>query len=101
MEAVDPAAARTAPVVPASVRVLRRHHEGQRAPCQGGERFLLGRDRETAEYAVQAALNKISAMVLDSHLNSCVITAIQGEDPAERERVLQEVSSVFAMSNKK
>jgi DNA-binding FrmR family transcriptional regulator len=52
-------------------------------------------------HAVQAALNKISAMVLDSHLNSCVITAIQGEDPAERERVLQEVSSVFAMSSKK
>jgi DNA-binding FrmR family transcriptional regulator len=52
-------------------------------------------------HAVQAALNKISAMVLDSHLNSCVITAIQGEDRAERERVLQEVSSVFAMSSKK
>jgi DNA-binding FrmR family transcriptional regulator len=52
-------------------------------------------------HAVQAALNKISTMVLDSHLNSCVITAIQGEDPAERERVLREVSSVFAMSSKK
>ena len=50
--------------------------------------------------AVQAALNKVSAMVLDSHLNSCVITAIQGEDAAERERVLQEVTSVFAMSSK-
>ena len=52
-------------------------------------------------HAVQAALNKISTMVLDSHLNSCVITAIQGEDPEERERVLQEVTSVFAMSSKK
>ena len=52
-------------------------------------------------HAVQAALNKISTMVLDSHLNSCVITAIQGEDPGERERVLQEVTSVFAMSSKK
>lgn len=52
-------------------------------------------------HAVQAALNKISTMVLDSHLNSCVITAIQGEDPDERERVLQEVTSVFAMSSKK
>jgi DNA-binding FrmR family transcriptional regulator len=52
-------------------------------------------------HAVQAALNKISTMVLDSHLNSCVITAIQGEDPNERERVLQEVTSVFAMSSKK
>ena len=52
-------------------------------------------------HAVQAALNKISTMVLDSHLNSCVITAIQGDDPGERERVLQEVTSVFAMSSKK
>ena len=52
-------------------------------------------------HAVQAALNKISTMVLDSHLNSCVITAIQGEDPGERERVLKEVTSVFAMSSKK
>jgi DNA-binding FrmR family transcriptional regulator len=52
-------------------------------------------------HAVQAALNKISTMVLDSHLNSCVITAIQGEDPGERERVLREVTSVFAMSAKK
>ena len=52
-------------------------------------------------HAVQAALNKISTMVLDSHLNSCVITAIQGEDPEERARVLQEVTSVFAMSSKK
>lgn len=50
--------------------------------------------------AVQAALSKISTMVLDNHLNSCVISAIQGEDPDERERVLQEVTSVFAVSSK-
>jgi DNA-binding FrmR family transcriptional regulator len=50
--------------------------------------------------AVQAALNKVSTMVLDSHLNSCVIHAVQGEDPQERARVLKEVSSVFAMSSK-
>jgi DNA-binding FrmR family transcriptional regulator len=50
--------------------------------------------------ATQAALNKVSAIILDSHLNSCVITAIQGEDPNERERVLNEVTSVFEMSSK-
>ena len=50
--------------------------------------------------AVQAALNKISTLILDSHLHTCVTTAIQGDDPEEREAVLREVTSVFEMSNK-
>jgi CsoR family transcriptional regulator, copper-sensing transcriptional repressor len=50
--------------------------------------------------AVQAALNKVSAMILDDHLHSCVTTAIQGDNPAERERILREVASVFEVSNK-
>lgn len=50
--------------------------------------------------AVQAALNKVSGRILEDHLNSCVITAIQGEDPQERERVLKEISEVFEMSTK-
>lgn len=45
--------------------------------------------------AVQAALNKASAQILDEHLHSCMITAIRGEDPSERERVLEEVIAVF------
>ncbi len=45
--------------------------------------------------AVQAALNRVSVQILDQHLNSCVITAIQGEDPEERERVLREIADVF------
>jgi CsoR family transcriptional regulator, copper-sensing transcriptional repressor len=50
--------------------------------------------------AVEAALNKVSAQILEDHLNSCVITAIRGESEAERERVLNEISEVFAMSTK-
>ena len=50
--------------------------------------------------AVQAALNKVSALILDTHLNSCVITAIRGDDPQERERVLAEISEVFTTANK-
>jgi DNA-binding FrmR family transcriptional regulator len=50
--------------------------------------------------AVQAALNRISAMILDNHLNSCLITAVRGDDPAERERVLHEISEVFDAANK-
>ena len=50
--------------------------------------------------AVESALNKVSGQILDDHLNSCVITAIQGDDPKERERVLKEISEVFEMANK-
>lgn len=50
--------------------------------------------------AVQAALNKVSAMLLDNHLRTCVTTAIQGDDPAEREKMLAEVTNVFTVSSK-
>ena len=50
--------------------------------------------------AVQAALNKVSALILDNHLHTCVTTAIRGDDADEREAVLAEVTSVFEMSSK-
>ena len=50
--------------------------------------------------AVQAALNKVSMMILDEHLNTCLITAVRGEDPAERERVLHEIAEVFDTATK-
>ncbi|HET6846746.1 MAG TPA: metal-sensitive transcriptional regulator [Anaerolineales bacterium] len=50
--------------------------------------------------AVEAALNKVSAQILETHLNSCVSTAIKGRDPEERARVLREITEVFEMSSK-
>jgi len=50
--------------------------------------------------AVQAALNKVSTAILENHLNSCVTTAIRGEDPSERERVLKEITDVFETATK-
>ncbi len=50
--------------------------------------------------AVQAALNKVSTVILEEHLNSCVITAIRGENPADRERVLKEIADVFEAATK-
>ncbi len=50
--------------------------------------------------AVDAALNKVSSRILENHLNTCVITAIKGEYPGERERVLKETTEVFDMANK-
>jgi DNA-binding FrmR family transcriptional regulator len=51
-------------------------------------------------HAVEAALNKVSAQILEGHLNSCVITAVKGEDPVERQRVLKEILEVFETSAK-
>jgi CsoR family transcriptional regulator, copper-sensing transcriptional repressor len=50
--------------------------------------------------AIEAALNKVSSKILEGHLNSCVTTAIQGNDKKERERVLKEITEVFEMSTK-
>ena len=50
--------------------------------------------------AVDAALSKVSTQILENHLNSCVISAIKGDDPEEREKVLKEITEVFEMSAK-
>lgn len=50
--------------------------------------------------AVQAALHAVNAMILEEHLNSCLITAVRGENPDERERVLKEIADVFDAANK-
>ncbi len=50
--------------------------------------------------AVQAALSKVSTLMLDNHLRTCVTTAIQGNDPQEREHMLEEVVSVFEVTGK-
>ena len=50
--------------------------------------------------AVEGALNKVSTRILENHLNSCVITAVQGQDQSERARVLKEITEVFEMSTK-
>lgn len=50
--------------------------------------------------AVQAALSKVSSNILEEHLNSCLITAVRGEDVEERERKLKEISEVFETAAK-
>ncbi len=50
--------------------------------------------------AVQSALNRVSTMLLEGHLNSCLIGAVRGEDPDERERVLKEIAEVFEAATK-
>ena len=45
--------------------------------------------------AVQAALSKVSEIILDNHLHTCVTTAIRGDEPARREAVISEILEVF------
>jgi DNA-binding FrmR family transcriptional regulator len=48
--------------------------------------------------AAQAALGKVAASILEDHLHTCLTTAVRGDDPAERERVLTEIAQVYAFS---
>ncbi len=50
--------------------------------------------------AIRSALQKTNALVLDRHLRTCVTTAIRGDDPAERERVISEIMGVFNAKGK-
>ena len=50
--------------------------------------------------AVQAALSKVSTIILEEHLHSCLITAVRGDDPIDRERVLKEISNIFDAATK-
>jgi CsoR family transcriptional regulator, copper-sensing transcriptional repressor len=50
--------------------------------------------------AVQRALEKVNGLILERHLQTCVTTAIQGDDPLERERVIEEILSVFETTGK-
>jgi len=50
--------------------------------------------------AVQRALDKVNSMILERHLQTCVTTAIRGDDAAERERVIAEIMDVFETTGK-
>ena len=50
--------------------------------------------------AIQSALNKISINILDNHLNSCLISAVRGDDPKHQDRVLKEIIDVFEAATK-
>ncbi len=50
--------------------------------------------------AVQRALKKVSALVLDQHLHTCVTHAVRGSDPAAKDRVLGELLEVFEATGK-
>lgn len=50
--------------------------------------------------AIQRALKKVSGLVLDQHLHSCVTGAMRGADDAAREKVMAELLDVFQATGK-
>jgi DNA-binding FrmR family transcriptional regulator len=66
----------------------------------GGVRRMVEEDRYCVDIvrqvqAVQRALDRVNALLLEGHLQTCVTRAIRDEDPAERERVIGELMEVF------
>ncbi|MEP7200056.1 MAG: metal-sensitive transcriptional regulator [Chloroflexota bacterium] len=50
--------------------------------------------------AVQRAIDKVNALIMQQHLDACVTTAMRGTDAKERQRVIGEIVDVFEMSSK-
>jgi DNA-binding FrmR family transcriptional regulator len=50
--------------------------------------------------AVQQALERVNALTLENHLNTCVTTALRSEEMAERKRVIDEITDVFRATGK-
>ncbi len=50
--------------------------------------------------AIQKAIDKLNALILEKHLSACVTTAIRSRQPKERERVINELLDVFQTANK-
>jgi len=57
------------------------------------DRYCIDVIRQTN--AVQSAIRKTNALLLERHLNHCVSAAIRSHDPRERERVVAELLDVF------
>ncbi len=48
--------------------------------------------------AIQNAIDKVNALVLERHLNHCVSRAIRSNNGKERERVISELLDIFDAS---
>lgn len=81
----------------ARLKTIEGHIRGIEKMVENGEYCI---DVIKQIQAVQAALNKVSITVLDGHLNSCLVTAIRGDDVQERERVLHEIAEIYETATK-
>lgn len=79
------------------LRSIEGHVRGVTKMVENGEYCI---DIVNQINAIQAALQKVNTLVLDRHLHTCVITAIRGDDPHERERMISEIVDVFNAKSK-
>ena len=57
------------------------------------DRYCIEILKQTA--AIKGAIDRLDQAVLANHLNTCVTTAVRGDDPADRERVIAELLDLF------
>ncbi len=57
------------------------------------DRYCIDVLKQTA--AVKGALDRLDAVILEGHLDSCVTQAIRSADESERERVISELLDLF------
>ena len=57
------------------------------------DRYCIDIIRQTD--AIRAAIDRVNGAILDNHLQTCVTTAIRGEDRSEREKVISELLAVY------
>jgi len=50
--------------------------------------------------AVQNALQKVDATILENHLQTCVTRALRSENEEERTRVIEELMDVYRLSDR-
>jgi CsoR family transcriptional regulator, copper-sensing transcriptional repressor len=81
----------------ARLRTIEGHLRGvQRMEREGA--YCIDLIKQTQ--AIQAALDKFNALVLEHHLATCVTDAIRSDDQAERERVVGELLQVYGREDR-
>jgi DNA-binding FrmR family transcriptional regulator len=50
--------------------------------------------------AVQGALDRVNAMILDNHMRTCVARAVVSDDKSEQEKVMHEITELFTAAHR-
>lgn len=72
------------------------HLEGVKKMVQDGKYCI---DIIHQNRAVISAVKKISDLILENHLNTCVADAIQGKSKKEKEKKIKELVEIFKHSD--
>ena len=76
---------------------LKGHLEGVKKMIEK-DRYCI--DIIKQNLAVIAAIHKVNQMILENHLNTCVTTAIKGNNKKVRHRVIKELLAIFETKHK-